>query len=168
MLALLNWRIWAAVIAAFFLSAACWKSYHFGKSTVQAEWNVERLERADQSRKFLEKAAANTADLQAKANKTTREKNAQIQALNSRVSVLNTELRNRPQRPSGASVPTATSIGGAPSGCTGAGLYGQDAEFSLGEAATAQILRINLKACYQQYNAARAKFEALTTKGTDQ
>lgn len=163
-LLLLNWRLWAAAAIAITLAASHWKAYTAGKAGIRAEWNAERLEQANQSRKLLEKSAAETAELQAQAEQIQGAKNAQIQALNSRVAALNTELRNRPQRPSGTGVPANPPTGGTASGCTGAGLFGEDAEFSLGEAATAQTLRIHLKTCYARYNAVRSKFEALTKK----
>lgn len=164
MLALLNWRIWATIAVAFFLAAGLWKSYSLGKASVQADWNVEKLEQANQSRKLLDKVAADSADLQSQADKTQGDKNEQIQALNLRVDDLNTRLRNRPQRPGGASLPASTGDGKASPGCTGAQLFRSDSEVLARIGRDADELRINLKACYSQYDAARSKFETLTKK----
>lgn len=161
MLALINWRIWAALAIAVFLAGTHWKAYNLGKSSIQAEWNAEKLEQSNQSRKLLEKVAADTADLQAQVEQTQGAKNAQIQALNNRVDALNSELRKRPQRPGGASVPTASADGKASTGCTGAQLYRSDAEVLTRIGRDADELRIQLKACYAQYDAARSKFETL-------
>lgn len=163
-LLLLNWRLWAAAAIAVALAASHWKAYTAGKTSSQAAWNAERLEQANQSRKLLEKTAADTAELQAQAEKTQGAKNAQIQALNSRVDFLNSELRNRPQRPSGTGVPTTSTDGKAASGCTGAQLYRSDSEVLTRIGRDADELRLQLKACYTQYDAARSKFETLTKK----
>ena len=64
MLGLLNWRIAAALVVAIFLAGTHWRAYTAGKASIQSAWNVERLEQANQSRKLLEKTAADTADLQ--------------------------------------------------------------------------------------------------------
>lgn len=61
------------------------------------------------------------------------------------------ELRNRPRRPAPGTA-EATGNGQAASGCTGAQLYGNDAEFLIREAADADKLRVGLKACYAQYD----------------
>ncbi len=61
------------------------------------------------------------------------------------------ELRNRPRRPAPGTA-EATGNGQAASGCTGAQLYGNDAEFLIREAVDADKLRVGLKACYAQYD----------------
>ena len=164
MLALINWRIWAAGALALALIGSHWKAYTSGKASVQAVWNAEKLEQSNQSRKLLEKVAADSADLQTQVDKTQGDKNDQIQALNSRVDDLNSRLRNRPTRPSGANLPTTASDGQAASGCTGAQLYRGDSEVLTRIGRDADELRIQLKACYVQYDTARAKFETVIKK----
>lgn len=61
------------------------------------------------------------------------------------------ELRNRPRRPAPGTT-EAPSNGQAASGCTGAQLYGNDAEFLIREASDADTIRTALKACYRQYD----------------
>lgn len=61
------------------------------------------------------------------------------------------ELRNRPRRPAPGTA-EASGNGQAASGCTGARLFGDDAEFLIREAARADTTRIALKACYKQYD----------------
>jgi hypothetical protein len=163
-LLLLNWRVWAAVAIAVTLAASHWKAYSAGKASIRTEWNAQLLEVANQSRKLLEKTAADTAELQAQAEKTTEAKNEQIQALNARVAAISAELRNRPQRPGGAGVPTTPADGKAASGCTGAQLYRSDSEVLTRIGRDADELRLQLKACYAQYDTARSKFETLTKK----
>jgi len=44
MTALLNWRLWAAVILAVGLAASHWKAYTSGGKSVRVEWDKERAE----------------------------------------------------------------------------------------------------------------------------
>lgn len=154
-LALLNWRLWAGLALAVALAASYWKAYTMGKSTVQAKWDAQSLEVAKQSLKLSEQTTRTTTNLQAAVDTIEVTKNAQIDQLNVTVASLSSELRKRPQRPNGGNLPNDPGVGKTASGCTGAGLFGQDAEFLVGEAATAARLRIALKACYSQYDQAR-------------
>lgn len=68
------------------------------------------------------------------------------------------ELQDRPRRPA----PSATQSATAPedgSGATGRQLYGEDAEFLVGEAARADEIRAEVKACYRQYDSLGAALE---------
>lgn len=72
--------------------------------------------------------------------------------LQRRVRALADSLRERPERTAG---PGAMPPGAAdPVACTGAGLYRPDAAFLVGEAARADQLRIDLRACQAAYDAA--------------
>jgi hypothetical protein len=62
--------------------------------------------------------------------------------------MLFSELRKRPSRPA-----TITSNGQSCTQCTGAQLYAEDSIFLTGEAARADIIRVALQACYNQYDA---------------
>lgn len=72
-----------------------------------------------------------------------KEKNAQINRINNQLVDAISELRKRPSR-------TQDTTNGQ-SG-TGAGLYAQDAEFLIREAARADKIRSGLEACYNQYD----------------
>lgn len=154
-LALLNWRLWAGLAIVAALAASHWKAYTMGKSTVQAKWDAQALAIAKQSLKLSEEATRTTTNLQASADNIEVSKNAEIDKLNVTVASLAGELRKRPQRPIGGNLSQDPGAGKAGAGCTGAGLYGQDAGFLIGEAATSAKLRIALKACYSQYDQAR-------------
>lgn len=84
-----------------------------------------------------------------KAEDTRRKKDAEIKAINARLSSVLVELRQRPSR-SGSGTDTATCQGG-----TGASLYAEDGEFLIGEAARADKLREALNECYERYEALR-------------
>ena len=82
-------------------------------------------------------------EYQAAADKIEKEKNAQIADINSKLADAISELRKRPSRTNKA--PDSKS-------CNGAGLYAEDAEFLVREAARADQIRAGLIACYQQYD----------------
>ena len=77
------------------------------------------------------------------ADKIRKEKDDQINAINSQLVDAITELRKRTSRTD------KTSNGQS---CNGASLYAEDAEFLIREAARADQIRIGLEACYKQYD----------------
>lgn len=48
MTALLNWRVWAAIILAAALAFTHYTAYRSGKAVVRAEWNAEKLKQTEQ------------------------------------------------------------------------------------------------------------------------
>ena len=82
---------------------------------------------------------------QVAADKIEKDKNDQINAINSRLANALVELRNRPSRPKSETT-NASTCG------TGATLYAEDGSFLIGEAARADTLRSALQACYEQYD----------------
>ena len=81
---------------------------------------------------------------QADADKIRTEKDAQIKAINGQLVDAISELRKRASRTS--ETPNGQN-------CNGAGLYAEDAEFLIREAARADEIRIGLQTCYKQYEA---------------
>ena len=81
---------------------------------------------------------------QADADKIRKDKDAQINAINSQLVDAISELRKRPSR--------AEQAANGQSG-TGATLSAEDAEFLIREASRADQIRIGLNACYKQYDA---------------
>ena len=80
---------------------------------------------------------------QADADKIRKEKDAQINAINSQLVDAVSQLRKRPSRA------TETTNG---QNCNGTGLYAEDSEFLVREAARADQIRVALQACYNQYD----------------
>lgn len=118
---------------------------------------AEALAKATDERRALESRIATAIHL-------NREKDRdQIAALNRRANALAASLRDRADRPAATDMPQggdpATAGQGAGLG-TGLGLYRQDGEFLVGEAARANRLRVALAACYRDYEAARAELGA--------
>jgi len=158
---LLNWRIWAAVMVAIFLAGTHWKAYHAGKAEVQALWNDERLELSRLSIKLQAATAKASATLQANTDKRNGELRAKINRIASERDRFSDELRNRPERPTTGGLPASAGNAEGSSGCTGSGLYRIDAEFLARFAADRAVLQAGLKACYAQYEAARASIESV-------
>lgn len=162
LLGLKAWWIAAVLAASVFLAGTHWRAYTSGKKAVQAEWNVEKIDIARQSFKLAEQATRATTNLQADIDTQRQEKNHEIARLNTRHDAALERLRQRPERPAGdAHVPATASNGQVASGCTGAELYRQDGQLLVGEFVRAETIRLELKACYQQYDKARASIDAL-------
>lgn len=107
--------------------------------------HAEAARSAEASARAKEQAATTTlATIEQKASDEKKRLAAQLAAVTR-------ELRNRPERPSGGDVPKGA---GNPVGCTGAGLYRQDAEAALREAGRADGVRLQLEACQAKYDAA--------------
>jgi hypothetical protein len=81
---------------------------------------------------------------QSDADQIRKDKDAQIKAINTQLVDAVGELRKRPSR-------TSETTNGQ--SCNGTGLYAEDAEFLVREAARADQIRIGLEACYKQYEA---------------
>lgn len=161
MSAFLNpWVILSLVLAiAGAFGGGYYKGNSAGMAEVQQLWDKEKAEQYAAYAEAQEAARQREQDLQIKADRLREEKDAEIKNLNARATALANSLRDRPSRPAPETraVPSATNDGPAPTGCTGEKLYRPDGEFLAGEAARADQLRILLKQCHDQYNAARQK-----------
>jgi hypothetical protein len=120
------------IAAAVILSAAWYSGYHFESTRFEAY-------RLEQTRLVQEAEQKH----QALADQIRTEKDAQIQTINTQLLAAVSELRERPSRAQDA----ANGQDG-----TGRALSAEDAQFLVGEAARADLLRTNLAACYQQYD----------------
>ena len=153
MIALLNWRIWAAGAMALAMIGGAWKAYTMGEAHVQAKWDAQSLSIAKQSLKLSEEATRTTTNLEARADKITETKNVQINSINTRLATALDELRKRPGRPGPGDL--SKDPGAQPAvGCTGAQLWREDASAFSREAARADRLLATLGECQAKYNAA--------------
>ena len=159
MMALLNWRVWAAILIAVALAASHWKVYKVGQNEKQAEWNAEKLDIAQQTLRLLEKNTRASTELQDQADNTRRTKNAQIARLDADLAAALDGLQNRPDRPGGANLPTDTGTGPS-TGCTGAQLYRSDSQFLTRESDRAQRVLADLAQCQAAYDSARKSVNA--------
>lgn len=159
MRALLNWRVWAAVLVAVALAASHWKVYKVGQNEVQAKWTAEKLDTAQQTLRLLEKNTRTTTELQDQADNTRRTKNAHIARLDADLAAALAGLQNRSDRPSGANLPADTGAG-PDTGCTGAQLYRSDSQFLTRESDRAQRVLADLAQCQAAYDSARKAVNA--------
>lgn len=153
MTALLNWRVWAAVMVAIALAASHWKVYKLGGAEIRAEQATERLEISKQTVRLMENNTLAEDELRDKANTLRRAKNAQIERLNTDLATALDGLRNRPERPGEGDLPEAAGAG--PTGCTGAGLFRPDAEFLTRKATERDTIAVLLDECQAKYTNAR-------------
>lgn len=117
---------------------------HMQRAQLEAQY-------AEAARKAEADARATERKWQDQANETAKAKDETILNINARLDDALGELRNRPSRPAG-DVPSTSSTC---KGTTGAGIYAEDSEFLIREAARADRLRAALSACYQTYDALR-------------
>ena len=106
-------------------------------------WRYEKKEAAQKIAQEQAIAAKEKANQQT-ADQIRKDKDAQINAINTQLFSALTQLRNRPSRSQ-----YSTNVG---QDGTGATLFAEDAEFLIGEAARADKLRTALTACYAQYD----------------
>jgi hypothetical protein len=150
------WLILGAVLA---IGAAAVGGYHTGKESgmaeVQQAWDKEKTAQYAQYAKAMEESVEIQQQLQMGADKLRQEKDREIRDITARNTALANSLRDRQSRPA---TPTSSVSGSASAGqsaCTGKQLYREDGEFLVGVAREADELRIALKQCYAQYDAAR-------------
>ena len=121
--------------------------YALDKSRQAKGYEKAQAEYVELALKASETARLKEQELQAKTALITKAKDDKIAAINSRLAIALSELRNRPERPSAGGVDP-----GNCKGATGAELYRNDAEFLSREAARADTIRAALGACYEQYD----------------
>jgi hypothetical protein len=124
-------KIAAAIAALAF-------SWYFGYSFEASRFDRYKADQVLETQKLKD-------EHQAAADKIEKDKNDQINAINTRLANALVELRNRPSRPKFETT-NASTCG------TGATLYAEDGSFLIGEAARADKLRSALQACYEQYD----------------
>lgn len=144
---MLNWvKVIGVGIIIGVLSYLHYNAVEEAKDEVNKSWIAKQLEK-DIERKATENR------IRDEALALEREKNEEIYKLNSVVVDLRNRLRNRPSR---ETVVYRESPGDTKA-CTGAGLFREDGEFLIGEAARAKRVLIERDYYYEQYEQARKK-----------
>ena len=149
------WLILGAVLA---IGAAATGGYYVGKDDGKAEiqqvWDKEKAEQYAQYAKAMEESVEKQQQLQMGADRLRQEKDREIRDVTARNTALANSLRDRQTRPAQTSSVSSTASVGS-SACTGKELYREDGEFLVRLAREADELRVALKQCYAQYEAAR-------------
>lgn len=130
-----------------------------GTQTLRLAWTQTALEKLT-AKIAVMAAITNETDKKWRATESTwkvktaqivKDKDNEIQAIDAERDAALAKLRNRPRRPAPGTAQSPAN-GEAASGCTGARLFGDDAEFLIREAARADTIRVALNACYAQYD----------------
>lgn len=119
-------------------------SYDYGRRSVQAQWDAEKVAIVTAQR---DKEAA----LQASMDKLRMEKNRETAKLQRTVAALTDSLRDRPKRPD---VPASAADGDAGGWCSGPQLYREDAALVISESERAEKIRLQLIQCQKMYREA--------------
>ena len=152
------WLILGFVLAvAAAGGAGLYKGRDLGMAEVQQAWDKERAAQLAEYAAAQAAAREKEQSMQADADTLRKEKDREIRDLNARATALTNSLRDRASRPTteASTLPSTTSNGSAPPGCTGKELYRPDGEFLAREAARGDELRALLKQCRAQYEAIR-------------
>jgi hypothetical protein len=144
------------LVAAIAGSAGYWRGHNAGEAKVQAAWDRERAQLAEEHAKAMAAAREKEQALQANADQLRQEMSNELKAINQRSASAIDSLRKRADRPpEGSALPGATGAGQG--GCTPRELYRQDAEVAVRLAREADELTAALKQCYAQYETLRSK-----------
>ena len=152
-------RAITALLIAAILATAGWAIHGFGlaagRAEIQAKWDQQRITDAAANVQAAMQARAREQALQSTADKIRQEKTREIADLNRRHAALVDSLRHRPDRPADYLPATAQAAGTGPAaGCGADQLYREDAAMALGIARDADLVRIALRQCHAQYQAA--------------
>mgnify|MGYP000844705256 FL=1 len=149
-----QWIMVIAFLGAAFLGVKFWEHRLVQKGFDAGYAKSEQVYKARDAKAQAE-AAAKTARLQTAVDTARKEKNDAIASLRAQHAADLERLRQRPARP--ANLPQTAGDGQASGGCTGAQLYRDDAELLVRESLRAETVRLDLLACYAQYDRARAE-----------
>lgn len=153
-------RAITALLVAAILAIAGWAIHESGlaagRAEIQAKWDQRRIADAAANVQAAMQARAREQALQHAADKIHQEKTREIADLNRRhAAALADSLHHRPDRPTDY-LPAAAQAAdtGPAAGCGADQLFRQDAAVALGIARDADLVRIALRQCHAQYQAA--------------
>lgn len=151
--------VWAILVALLLVLGVTQESrIGIYKTKVAAEQKAHadtKLAYANAAVAAQASARQKEAELQEFADRLRRTKDAEINSLRIDVRNLRERLSNLPTRPAGDPGTATASFGQAPVNCPGPILYRDTAEALADEAERADLIRIELKACYSAWDKAR-------------
>ena len=132
-------------------------TYYWHAGKVQEAENQIRVELAQTAKRQIDQLTINAlrveSELKDQIRKVEDDKQIQKAIDADRINDLVASLRNRPERrTSESNLPGDSCNCEATAGSTGAGLYKEDGIFLIGEAARAESVKVELLACYRQYD----------------
>ena len=142
--------------AAIVLGILIWHTTYVDQKVHQAESAV-RLEITQQYNKrtneLKDESTKVQTELQAKVTNQQKDHRDKVHSLSLRIDDLSDSLSNRPERPTSTSdISISPSNGTCTAGCTGQGLYQDDAKFLGWFAGQTEELKEGLVQCYRQYD----------------
>ena len=138
------------------------------ESSVQAVVTSVQHQAEHQNILLQQQTEEQTQALQQLFNTVTEEKDAEIKTLNTRIAVLSNSLQSRPSRDSEGSNLSETTRDAESTGYASADrLYREDAEFLVWYSSQTEQLRLELLACYMQYDKAKALLDDVDTSRSD-
>ena len=143
-------------------------SYHkvlVNKAVTEAVTEIE-LNLAKENFKLKERSLNAQIALQESFDNIQKDKDAKIKNLNARVASLTRSLQERPNRPDSSGVPDNSRVEEVRQGSTGTGLYREDSEFLIREAARAELIKEELLGCYKSYDAAKETLDKYKRENT--
>jgi len=141
------------------------------KLKVQAAQSAVRLELVQQYNKraieLKDQSSKVQTELQITLTKQQKEHNDKIHNLNLRITDLSNSLSDRTKRPpSDGNISDSASNGTCTAGCTGQGLYQDDAKFLVWYAGQAEELKEGLVQCYKQYDTVKETLDKFKVDNT--
>ncbi len=150
----LNSKVKLLILAIVLISLFAWHKVLVHEAATEAVAEFE-LNISKENFKLKERSLNAQIELQQSFDNIQKDKNAKIKNLNARVASLTRSLQERTSRPESSGVPDNSRIEESKPGATGAGLYREDSQFLLGEAARAEVIKEELLGCYKSYDAAK-------------
>lgn len=146
-----GWQIKLILLLALLFGAWTW---HRAEVKIAVKEAVAKIEVQQNKENFrLKERSLNTQiELQAKADKIEKDKNNEISNLKSRVRTLTDSLSNRPNRPEPSGIPNNTGDEESTGYMAADRLYRDDAAVAIWFATRTEGLKIELQACYKQYD----------------
>ena len=165
----LNSKVKLLILAIALISLFAWHKVLVHEAVTEAVAEVE-LNISKENFRLKERSLNAQIELQQSFDNIQKDKDAKIKNLNARVASLTRSLQERPSRPESSGVPDNSRIEETRQGSTGVGLYREDSQFLLGEAARAELIKEELLGCYKSYDAAKEaldRYKKENTPGSD-
>jgi hypothetical protein len=151
----INLKMALYALAVLVLTATHVVAWRDGAEHIAAKWDAQKAVDAQALADAERKARDAEFTLQQRTSDLQKEKQDEIERLNQQHSIIVDGLRKRPARPAVVPMPAPAAVTESPCQCDGRQLYREDAEFLIRQARRADAVKIELEACYQQYEQAR-------------
>ena len=161
----LDWKVKLVILSIALVGLFAWHKVQVHKAVTTAVAEVE-LNISKENFKLKERSLNTQIELQQSFDNIQKEKDAKIKNLNARVASLTRSLQERPSRPEPSRIPDNSRVEEVRQGSTGAGLYREDSQFLLGEAARAELIKEELLGCYKSYDAAKEALDKYKRENT--